>query len=240
MTRVDHGSGGRRRGRPPGTTARELELIALRLFTEQGFEETTVEQIAATAGVSRRTFFRYYESKTAILWYQFDGEIARLRATFAAVADDLPLMDAIRAAVIGVNAYRAEDVPELRTRMNLIGSVPALQASAAPHYDAWERAVGEFTAARLSRPADSLYPLTISRTTLAACRAAFDHWVASADHDLTTDLDLALRALSTGFAELDLKPRVRRSPWRDSPVRVHRRYSRPGCAREVEGSFLRE
>jgi mycofactocin system transcriptional regulator len=198
---VSKSIGGHRRGRPPGTTARELELIALRLFAEHGFAETTVEQIAAAAGVSRRTFFRYYDSKTAVLWYEFDREIARLRAAFAEVADDVPLMEAIRATVVGVNIYRAEDVPELRARLNLIGSVAALQASAAPHYDAWERVVGEFAAARLDQPTDSLYPLTISRTTLAACRAAFDHWVASADHDLTTHLDLALRALGTGFAE---------------------------------------
>jgi mycofactocin system transcriptional regulator len=224
---VSKSTGGHRRGRPPGTTARELELIALRLFTEQGFEETTVEQIAATAGVSRRTFFRYYDSKTAVLWYAFDGEIARLRAAFAEVADDVPLMEAIRAAVVGVNTYRAEDIPELRTRMNLIGSVTALEASAAPHYDDWERVVGEFAAARLGRPTDSLYPLTISRTTLAACRAAFDHWVASADHELTTDLDLALRALSTGFAELGSEPAGYRG-------------SRPGRAGGVDGSFLLE
>jgi hypothetical protein len=91
-------------------------------------------------------------------------------------------------------------VPELRTRMNLIGAVPALQASAAPHYDAWERAVSDFAATRLGRPADSLYPLAIGRTTLAACRAAYDRWVARADHDLTVYLDLALRALGMGFA----------------------------------------
>ncbi|HXP58538.1 MAG TPA: TetR family transcriptional regulator, partial [Streptosporangiaceae bacterium] len=51
-----------RRGRPPGTSRRTLELIALRLFTEQGFDETPIEQIAAEAGVSRRTFFRYFDS----------------------------------------------------------------------------------------------------------------------------------------------------------------------------------
>ena len=44
-----------RRGRPRGTSRRTLELIALRLFAEQGFDETTIEQIAAEAGVSRRT-----------------------------------------------------------------------------------------------------------------------------------------------------------------------------------------
>jgi mycofactocin system transcriptional regulator len=190
-----------RRGRPSGTSARELELIALRLFTEQGFDETTVEEIATAAGVSRRTFFRYFDSKSAVLWAEFDHEVESLRAAFARVPDDVPLMDAIRQVVVGVNQYHAEDVPELRTRMNLISSVPALQASAAPHYDAWERAVSAFAAGRLGQRPDSLYALAIGRTTLAACRAAYDLWVTRADDDLTVYLDLALRALSNGFAD---------------------------------------
>ena len=138
-----------RRGRPPGTSARELELISLRLFSSDGFEETTVEHIAAEAGVSRRTFFRYFESKADVLWHAFDGEVGALRAAFGAVPPEVPLMQAIRDVVVGVNSYRAEDVPELRTRMHLIGTVPALQASAAQHYDAWERAVSEFASGRL-------------------------------------------------------------------------------------------
>jgi hypothetical protein len=83
--------------------------------------------------------------------------------------------------------------------MNLIGSVPALQASAAPHYDAWEQAVSGFAAARLGQPPDSLYPLAIGRTTLAACRAAFERWLARGDADLTVYLDAALAALAAGF-----------------------------------------
>jgi len=188
-----------RRGRPPGTSARELELVSLRLFSEHGFEETTVERIAADAGVSKRTFFRYFDSKADVLWHAFDGEVRSLRAAFAAVPGDTPLMDAIRQVVVGVNQYRAEDVPELRTRMNLIGSVPALQASAAHHYDAWERAVTEFAADRLGQPPDSLYPLAIGRATLAVCRSAYDRWAELADADLTVYLDLALRALGAGF-----------------------------------------
>src|SRR5580698_4936301 len=168
------GSTQARRGRPPGTSARELELAALRLFSDQGFEDTTVEQIAAAAGVSRRTFFRYFESKADVLWHEFDGEVLALRAAFAAVPPDVPLMEAIRRAVVGVNSYRAQDVPELRARMSLVGAVPALQASAAPHYDDWERAISEFAAARLGQPATSLYPMAIGRATLAVCRSAYE------------------------------------------------------------------
>lgn len=202
---AEHAVAGRiRRGRPPGTSARELELIALRLFSTDGFEETTVERIAAAAGVSRRTFFRYFESKTDVLWHAFDGEVRALRAAFAAIPADVPLLAAIRAAVIGVNSYRAADVPELRTRMNLIGSVPALQASAAHHYDAWERAVSEFAARRLGESADGLYPLAIGRATLAVCRSAYECWAERADADLTVYLDLALRALAAGFDQAAL------------------------------------
>ncbi|HTW21569.1 MAG TPA: mycofactocin system transcriptional regulator [Mycobacteriales bacterium] len=191
-----------RRGRPPGTSPRDLEVIALRLFSQRGFDATTVEDIASAAGVSRRTFFRYFDSKAAVLWHQFDSEVQALRAAFSAVTQDLDMMTAIRHVVVSVNRYRAADVAELRSRMNLIGSVPALQASAAPHYDAWERAVSEFAAGRTGLPADSLFPLAIGRSTLATCRAAFDTWLTKADSDLTVYLDAGLRALGAGFREL--------------------------------------
>lgn len=194
------GQGPVRRGRPPGTSARELELISLRLFSELGFEETTVERIAAEAGVSRRTFFRYFDSKADVLWDSFDDEVRSLRAAFAAVPGEVQMLDAIRQVVVGANRYRAEDVPELRIRMSLISSVPALQASAAQHYDAWERAVIDFAAGRLGEPADSLIPMAIGRATLAVCRAAYDRWADRADASLTVYLDHALRALATGFS----------------------------------------
>jgi mycofactocin system transcriptional regulator len=190
-----------RRGRPPGTSARALEVIALDLFTRQGFDDTTIDQIAAAAGVSKRTFFRYFESKADVLWNAFDTEVENIRHTLAGVPSDQPVMDAVRQAVLQVNHYRAEDVPELRTRMNLIGSAPELGASAAVHYDAWERAVSEFVAVRTGHDRQSLYPLTVGRVTLAACRAAYEQWAARADGDLTVYLDAALRALAAGFSD---------------------------------------
>ena len=189
----------RPRGRPRGTSARALEVIALRLFTEQGYEETTVDQIAAAAGVSRRTFFRYFDTKADVLWNTFDAEVEAIRDLLAATPEELPVMEGVRRAVLAANRYRARDVPELRMRMSLLSTVPELIASAAIHYDAWERAIVEFVARRSDQPAASLYPLAVGRAVLAACRAGYDRWAARADADLVVYLEAALRALAAGF-----------------------------------------
>src|SRR5690349_24366608 len=91
---VTEAPAGMRRGRPPGTSRRALELIALRLFTDRGFDHTTIEQIAAEAGVSKRTFFRYFSSKASVLWSEFDREVEVIRAALAGVPAGVPMMDA--------------------------------------------------------------------------------------------------------------------------------------------------
>jgi len=193
------GRDGGKRGRPRATSRRELQLIAVRLFTDHGFEATTIEQITTAAGVSERTFFRYFTTKASVLWSEFETEVGAIKAALADVPDSVPMMDAIRGAVVAANHYRAEDVPEMRMRMTLIATEPALSFSAAEHYADWERAVSEFAARRLGQPADSLYCLAIGRAVLAACRAAYDRWSARADDDLPRYLDAVLSALAAGF-----------------------------------------
>lgn len=197
---TDQAGTGARRGRPPSTSRRELRLIALRAFAERGFDATTIEQIAAEAGVSERTFFRYFATKASVLWTEFETEVETIRAELAAVPPDVPMMDAIRGAVVRANHYHADDIPEMRMRMHLIATVPALSFSAAEHYEAWERAISDFAGRRLGQPPGSLYPLAVGRAALAACRAAYDRWSARADGDLTIYLDAALTALAAGFS----------------------------------------
>jgi TetR/AcrR family transcriptional regulator, regulator of mycofactocin system len=188
-----------RRGRPPATSARQLEVAALKLFERHGFDGTTVEDIAHAAGVSRRTFFRYFDTKADVLWHAFDDEIRALQAALDDLPPDIPLMDGIRDAVVSVNHYTAADVPELRRRINLIGTVPALQASAAVHYDAWERTITAYAAERLNEQASSLRALAVGRATLAVCRAAYEIWVGRADADLTHYLSQAIDSMARGF-----------------------------------------
>src|SRR5581483_9462030 len=114
-------------GRKHATSRAELERVAFRLFADKGFEETTVGDIAAAAGIGRRTFFRYFPSKNDVTWGDFDAELDRMRARLAAFAPGQPLMDALREAIVDFNRIAPDQVAQHRRRMRLILGVPAVK-----------------------------------------------------------------------------------------------------------------
>ncbi len=184
-------------GRPPTTTHEQIERIALGLFAERGFEQTTVDEIAAAVGVGRRTIFRYFPSKNDMVWGEFDQVIERLRGHLAE-AEDLPLMDALRRAAVLSNRYPADQLPELRQRLTLITTAPSLQANSMLRYAAWRGAVAEWAATRLGLAADDLVPEAIAQAALGASMAAFTRWVGHPEEDLGELLDRAYEVLGAG------------------------------------------
>lgn len=66
-------------GRRPSTTRDEITAVAMTLFAQHGFDEVSVDDIAAAAGIARRTVFRYYSSKNAIVWGDFDSHLGVMR-----------------------------------------------------------------------------------------------------------------------------------------------------------------
>ena len=186
-------------GRPPSTTRERIAAVALELFARQGFEKTTVDEIAAAAGIGRRTVFRYFASKNDMVWSDFDRVLERLRAALAAHGQE-PMMEALRLAVIESNRYEPEELPALRMRMTLITRVPILQGHSVIRYAAWRRLVAEFSAARIGGRYDDLLPQTIAHAALGASIAAFTRWVRVGDEDLRGCLDQAYKGLAEGFA----------------------------------------
>lgn len=194
--------GGRARGRPRSTSAYELRRIALRMFAQHGFENTTVAQIAGEAGVTERTFFRYYGSKAGLLWSMFESQKSALEAELDAAPDDLPMMDALRRGVVaGLEPAEMEESEQFMLA-ELTASDPAVAALVAEYFAVWERCVSEFAGRRLGQRADSLYPVVVGRTVLAACRAALEEWAAHPTDSLTSYLDSVLEVLATGFGSL--------------------------------------
>ena len=171
---------------------------ALQLFADRGFEETTLEDIAAAAGVSRRTLFRYYASKNDMVWGDFDFVLTRLREELEATRADEPIMVALARAVVASNRYEPEDLPELRIRLTLISTVPALQAHSMLRYEAWRRVVAEFVARRLGLAVDDLVPQTVGWAALGASMAAFVRWVGHPGGDLEAHLRRSYAVLVAG------------------------------------------
>src|SRR5690349_1779210 len=93
-----------RGGRPPVTSRADLERVALELFDRDGFDETTIDAIAAAAGVGRRTVFRYFASKNDIVWGDFATGLRAMRASLGALPADLSIFDALTRVVVEFNA----------------------------------------------------------------------------------------------------------------------------------------
>ncbi len=66
-------------GRRRSTTPNHISDVAIELFAARGFTDVSVDDVAQAAGISRRTLFRYYASKNAIPWGDFDAHLAHLR-----------------------------------------------------------------------------------------------------------------------------------------------------------------
>lgn len=188
-------------GRRRITSRAELEQAAFDLFDRQGFDETTIDDIAAAAGIGRRTFFRYFPSKNDIPWGDFDAELDRMRARLRAFPAHLALMDGLREAIVDFNRIAADQVPQHRRRMRLILWVPALKAHSTLRFTAWRQVVAEFAAGRLGVPPGSLAPQAIAHAVLGVAVAAYEQWLAADGADLGELLDAAMRHLAAAHAE---------------------------------------
>jgi mycofactocin system transcriptional regulator len=180
-------------GRPAVTSRGELEVVALELFAERGFEETTVDDLAEAAGIGRRTFFRYFPSKNDVVYGDFDAALDGLRDRLAAVPDDVPLLDGIREAVLAFNALPAEAEAQHRTRMSLVLHTPALQAHSTLRYAGWRAVVAEHAARRMGQAVHELEPQLVAYQALATAVVAYEQWLAQPGADLQALLDAAFR-----------------------------------------------
>ena len=111
------------------TSAVAIEKAALEVFQARGFEETRVEDIAAAAGISRRTFFRYFASKNDILFPDFEDMLEEFEEWLLSLPDDRPMLEVIADGTMRFNRIHSDGAAAHRDRMNLILHTPALRAA---------------------------------------------------------------------------------------------------------------
>ena len=194
------------RERKKAKTREALHDAAMGLFSRQGFDRTTVEEIAAACEVSPRTFFRYFPTKEDVLFGDSGERSAALVETLAAQPLDLAPLAAIHAAMRTLACTYNEQRDVLVARAAIVQGSPGLRAYKVEHQRGWDEALVAGLERRSRVAHDSLSPddlRLLTSVSMAAFRAAFETWLEQPDQpDIVVIVDHAFEQVSGGLALL--------------------------------------
>jgi mycofactocin system transcriptional regulator len=188
-------------GRRRSTSWEHISDVAIDLFVTRGFEEVSVDDVAVAAGIARRTLFRYYPSKNALPWGDFDAHLEYMRSLLAGLDPSVPIRTALRTALLAFNEF--DDPERHRQRMRLILETEALQAYSMTMYAGWRAVVAAFVAGRMSVAENELVPQAVAWTTLGAALAAYGRWLEDETVSLPVALGDAFDLLAPGLTGLE-------------------------------------
>jgi AcrR family transcriptional regulator len=151
-----------------------LELAALALYGERGFENTTVAEIAARAGLTERTFFRHFADKREVLFSGADALQELLVSNVAAAPDSIGPIDAVGAALEAAGALLQERREYARQRAAIIAANAELRERELIKLASLASAIADALRRRgVADPAASLS----AEAGIAVFRIAFERWV---------------------------------------------------------------
>ena len=186
------------RERKKAKTRAAIQQHALRLFREQGYDATTVEQIAEAAEVSPSTFFRYFPTKEDVVLYDpFDPLIF---AAFEAQPAALGPIPALRGALHAVfGTLSAEELAEQRERATLMVAVPELRMRMLDQVVVSTQQLAELVARRVGRRADELAMRTFAGAVIGALMSPILAAIADPTADYLALMDASLAYLEAGL-----------------------------------------
>jgi AcrR family transcriptional regulator len=162
-----------------------LIAAAIALFSEYGYEQTTVDQISATAGVAPRTFFHHFATKDDILFHGYAERLEEATRRFRASQSE-SLFGALAEASEAVALAITESPDIFLVRATMYGNLPALRATMLRINEEWiDQMTTEVARWLGTDPHVDVRPRLASTVVNGANRAAIDTWVASGG---TTDL----------------------------------------------------
>lgn len=190
------------RERKKARTKTEIQRQALRLFREQGYQATTVEQVAAAAEVAPSTVFRYFATKEDLAaldeYFSLD---ARVEEAFKSQPPELSALQALRAALRAAFSGLTPSERDARYDRDLgMVRVPELWTANAPLLSRGLRTLDELVATRTGRPIDDPDVRALTGAVLGVALRVFLRWSEHPDTDLATALDAELAHLESALA----------------------------------------
>ena len=186
-------------GRRRTTTQGRIADIAVDLFDTYGFSEVSVEDVALASGIARRTLFRYYSSKNAIPWGDFDAHLEHFAALLDGTDPGAPLGSTLRAALLDFNTFDESGTAHHRQRMRVILQSAELQAYSMTMYEGWRAVVADFVARRTGARPKDLVPQTVAWLMLGVALSAHEYWLANESVSLREALGDAFDAMASGL-----------------------------------------
>ncbi|WP_163735408.1 mycofactocin system transcriptional regulator [Mycobacterium gallinarum] len=190
-------------GRRRSTSWEHISNVAIDLFAARGFDEVSVDDVAEAAGIARRTLFRYYPSKNALPWGDFEAHLARMRDLLSDLDPDVGIDAALRTALLAFNTFDDAETARHRQRMRVILQTAELQAYSMTMYAGWRAVVVAFVARRLGMKEADVVPQTVAWTMLGAALSAYQHWLDDESVSLAQALGDAFDTVSAGLKALD-------------------------------------
>jgi AcrR family transcriptional regulator len=187
------------RERKKARTRFAIQEHAMRLIREQGYDATTVEQIAEAAEISPSTFFRYFPTKDAVvLTDDYDPLIIEaFRAQPAELGPVQALRRAYREAMLDLPP---EEVAATRERTQLIMSEPVLRAAFLDNLLETMAMLADLVAERVGRPRDDVFVRALAGAIIGVAISVFAVWVGDIAVDPFALLDEGLAHLEAGFS----------------------------------------
>lgn len=178
--------------------------MAIDLFLRDGYAQTTIDSIAAAGGISRTTFFRYFDSKAEIVWAEFDAHTARLRARLNEDQGFAPSLDAVRTAVIEALRADLDDAGLSMRRFRLLDSSSDLRSQESEHWLSWAESIAQFVAHRHHLDEHAAIPSAVGGAMQATMLATLRAWVGRHvdPPGILADLDLALKPICQALQSL--------------------------------------
>ena len=190
-------------GRRRSTSWDHISNVAIDLFAARGFDDVSVDDVAEAAGIARRTLFRYYPSKNALPWGDFDAHLAHMRDLLSDLDPDVPIGDALRTALLAFNTFDDAETARHRQRMRVILQTAALQAYSMTMYAGWRAVVAAFVARRLGAKDDDVAPQTVAWTMLGVALSAYGVWLGDESASLPAALGAAFDTVDEGLSHLE-------------------------------------
>ena len=189
-------------GRPRVGRARDIQLAAIELLSEHGYSSMNVENVAAELGIGRTTVFRYFGSKSGLVWSDYDQQLTNLEAELAASSPTESIVAAIRRCMLATTTPAPDERRLWRSRFALITTTPELEPERARIVAKFAETIASFVRSRANISAHPVIPEALGYALAGAASAVTRTWATapagtSFDEVFASALDAVLAPFAT-------------------------------------------